>query len=323
MKLPRHTRQRKFRRQRSRPRIEALENRRVLATYFVDATIDNTAGICAADNAAGNSSCTLRLAVQQAEANPGADTIQIADGTYILDSLLGSIDLANAQDTAFIGTSNDPAAVIIDGDNLSRVFDIFGGIGISYNVSFQGLTIQNGIGDDGSGGGGINASNDVNLSLDNVIIQNNVAAENVFSSGQFSSGGGIQASGNVSIDNSIISSNVATDEGGGIDFSPFSGAKNLTINNSTISGNMTGDQAAERGYGGGIMVNGSDAVATFDNVSITGNSAGDSGGGIYVRNGSITTTTATFTNNVALGIDSGGGGMYVASGFFSVTGGCI
>ena len=84
---------RKRKRRRALARFETLESRRLLVTYFVDTTADNTAGTCAADNAAANDNCTIRLAVQQAEANAGSDTIQIADGTYLIDSAIGSFDL--------------------------------------------------------------------------------------------------------------------------------------------------------------------------------------------------------------------------------------
>ena len=83
---------------------------------------------------------------------------------------------------------------------------------------------------------------------ENVIVQNNVAAENFFIPGDFSSGGGIQASGNVTILDSAIINNTATFSAGGIDFNVFGGTpKTLSITNSTISGNTAGDAAVDRG----------------------------------------------------------------------------
>ena len=111
---------------RRRSRFESLESRRVLATFFVDTVADHTAGTCAADNQAGNASCTIRRAIEQADANPGADVIQIADGNYILDASLGALDVSSIEDISFVGNPNNPAAVVIDGNNQTRVFDVAG-----------------------------------------------------------------------------------------------------------------------------------------------------------------------------------------------------
>jgi CSLREA domain-containing protein len=81
---------------------------------------------------------------------------------------------------------------------------------------------------------------------------------------------------------------------------------NLTINNCTISGNlMTVDQySLSDGDGGGIY-NDKDAVLTITNSTISGNSAGTSGGGISNWG------TATITNSTISGNSAGtvGGGI--------------
>ena len=304
-------------------RIETLETRRVLATYFVDSTADNTTGSCLADQA-GSGSCTLRLAIEQAEANPGADTIQIADGTYQVDSLIGSLNLSNAQSTSFVGNINDPTAVVIDGIGVSRIFQITGAS--AFDVSFEGLTIQNGFASDGSGGGGINAPTGfANLSLTNVIMQNNVAAENGSNPGVFSSGGAIAIAGNLTIINSTLQNNSSTLHGGGIDYSGVAG-QTLTIRDSTISGNTAGDPLRVSGaytgigYGGGVNLNGTD-TAIFENVTITGNSAGDSGGGVAAFSVPTSFTNTDFIDNTAQGSDSGGGGLFQSGGSTNIRGG--
>ena len=309
---------------RSLRRIEALESRRVLATYFVDTTADTDTGVCAADNPASNIGCSIQSAILAANANPGGDTIRIPDGIYQLGSSFG-FELEEAQDLSFVGNVANPAAVVIDGNNQFRLFDIFGS-GVEHTVSFQGMTLQNGVASDGSGGAAINTFNDTNLVLDRVVIQNNLADLDSFSF-LTSSGGGIQASGNVTITNSVLRDNVATNSGGAIDFSPFGGvSKTLTITDTTISGNTAGDSLIDLGVGGGVYVRGDDPVASFDGVTVDGNIAGDSGGGVYVAFGNVSVIASTFRNNVALGSDSGGGGLYVlgqgtTSPAFSVAGG--
>lgn len=292
--------------------IEALESRRVLATYFVDTTVDTDTGTCAADNAAGNSGCSIRSAILAAEANPGPDTIEIPDGTYV-PSGFGSFDLEVSDDIRFVGNLADPSAVVIDGNNQFRLFDIFGD-GSDFRVSFEGMTLQNGRARDGSGGAAINSFRTVDLSINKVIIQNNLADFNTLDPffSPPSSGGGIDASGNVTIRDSIIRDNTATRNGGGIDFSANDGVdKSLVIIDSTISGNFAGDPAIDLGVGGGLYARGANATVVLRNVDVLNNSAGDSGGGVYTSSVEATVFDSTFTGNSALGSDSGGGGLYI------------
>lgn len=321
------TRHRAWRRRALR-KIEVLENRRVLATYFVDTTADIDTGVCAADNPAGNVDCSIRSAILAAEANPGPDTIQIPDGTYVND-FAGSFDTFEAQDLAFVGNVANPSAVVIDGINQFRLFDLLG-FGASHTISFQGMTLRNGVARDGSGGAAINAGQDVDLQVDNVIIENNLADSYLLPFPPFSSspssGGGIQASGNVTITNSVIRNNAATEDGGGLEFAPFAAPKTLTIRNTTISGNQAGTGSTNFAYGGGVRVKGPDATVVFDNVTFDGNVAGDSGGGAYVSDAALMVSSSSFTNNQALGNESGGGGLYVlgqgpSGPAFSVNGG--
>ncbi len=300
-----HSHHRKPRTRQNRLRFETLECRRVLASYFVDSTADNSFGICAADNAAGNSGCTIRAAIQAAAGNSGADTIQIPDGNYLIDPSLDGFFLNDTGSISFVGNATNAAAVVIDGQDQSRVFDIFSS-GTAFDASFQGLTIQNGIALDGSGGGGINASASIDLSLNNVIIQNNSAgSRSPFITG-VSSGGGIEASGNVTIVDSIIRDNFALANGGGIDFVASPGVtKTLDIRSTTISGNQGGIDAFGD-LGGGVFISGQDAIAIFDNVVVSNNEAQFKGGGIFVELGSISISNSTFAANDG----PIGGGLY-------------
>lgn len=297
----------------------------MLATYFVDTSIDIDTGICAPDNAAGNIDCSIRPAILAVEDSPGPDAVRIPDGTYLIDAIsFGSFDVSGGGDLSIVGNGLEPIAVVIHGVGSARVLDIIGAL----PVSIQGMTIQNEVARDGSGGGGINAALDVDLFVNNVILQDNLADRHTFFNSP-TDGGATQASVNVTLSNSQMFDNVATDNGGAIHFVPLDGnGRTLDISNTTISGNSAGDSSVDGGVGGGVFVDGSDATAVFDTVLISNKEAGDSGGGVYSFESGLSVTDSTFTGNMALGSDSGGGGLDVlgaglVSPAFCVIGGLL
>ncbi|GAA4463935.1 FG-GAP-like repeat-containing protein [Novipirellula rosea] len=292
--------------------VESLESRRVLATFVVDTLVDTDpqSSFCAASPTPGNGTCSIRGAIAAADSNPGPDRIEIAAGTYNIDPNFGSFDLFEAQNLDFVGVGNGPDAVVIDGGGVSRGFDIFGS-GAPHTLTMENLTIQNGVANDGSGGGGINIFGSGSLVLRDVILQDNRADEDSQFPGFTSSGGAIQAGVNVTIENSILRRNIASGNGGGIDFSTTDQPQTLTIRNSTIENNDTGDSDTDFGLGGGVNVRGFNSSLILDTVDVANNAAGDSGGGVYFEGSSVTVTDSSFISNQALGSDSGGGGLYL------------
>jgi len=132
--------------------VEALEDRTVPSTFMVNNLADNGMG-------------SLRQAVLDANANPGADLIRFApsarDGTVVLTS--GELNIAG--DLQIDGPGADRLAV--SGNDTSRVFEISSGA----VVSIEGLTVTHGRAV-GRGGGILNAGaltvSHANLS-DNVV----------------------------------------------------------------------------------------------------------------------------------------------------------
>src|SRR5262245_38225391 len=216
------------------------------ATFTVNSTDDVTDatpgdGQCATKAA----SCTLRAAIQEANAVPGPDSIRLPSGTFLIaregadddQCIEGDLDITcSITITGDTGTGS-----FIDANHRSRVFDVQpNGAAV-----ISGVTIQNG---SAEGGGGIRV-NGGTLKLTDVTVSGNQAA---------AAGGGIWNDlGVLEVVRSTISGNVAHEEGGGI-----ANGGTATLRNVTISGN-TADMS-----GGGLRNLGS---ATLNNTTVAAN----------------------------------------------------
>ena len=239
-------------------------------------------GIC--DIAPPTHTCTLRAAIQEANALAGADEIILPPDTYLLTivtelGITGNLTI----------TGGGASTTIIDGNKSvrpnSRV--LVAGSGITVNIS--GVTIRNG-GTGGVGGGIFNAGT---LTLTNSTVSGNNADGD---------GGGIYNAngGTATLTNITVSGNNVGVDGGGV-FNDGGGT--MTLTNSTVSGNNAGDDAGGvRNANGGTMM--------LTNTTVSGNNAGDGGGGIR-NSGTLTLTNSTVSGNNA-GED--GGGIYNFSG---------
>ena len=318
-----------------RLRCEALEDRRLLSVFTVSNVNDGPV------TQSGALPGSLRQAIYDANANPGADTITFASSlagqTITLTS--GELDLTDTTGTTTI-TGLGANQLTISGNNASRVFDISGAI-----VDISGLTISNGYSVNDSGGGVFNGGT---VTISNCTISGNLASangggiENVGTatitgstisgnSGQF--GGGLQnLTGSLTITGSTISGNSAAGDGGGIN-----NLATLTITNTTISANLCGsagggiinggsltldDSTVSENTsvdGGGCIENAGDGTATITNSTISGNSTTREGGGID-NAGTVTLSNSTISENSA-GI--GGGGIFVDGGWATIIGSSI
>src|SRR5262245_44482005 len=108
-------------------------------------------GICATAIA----TCTLRAAIQEANAQPDADSITVPAGTVTLTGAAGD-DAAESGDLDILGpvaiSGQGPAATIIDAGKIDRVFDV---IEPTATVSIASLTVRNGFSGAGFPAGGI------------------------------------------------------------------------------------------------------------------------------------------------------------------------
>ncbi len=121
-----------------------------------------------------------------------------------------------------------------------------------------------------------------------------------FRNGGSSDGGGILNRGDLTLNNMLIQGNYASNTGGGINSDSPSRSNlgnRLTINGGSISDNQTGN-------GGGIY--GFLTPINLTNVTISGNVAGSSGGGINLIGGTLNITGGSVTGNTAI-YNNGGG----------------
>ena len=246
------------------------------ASFIVNNTADAVDsnvgdGDCDIDNPPSNV-CTLRAALEEANATPGIDEITIVSGTYGLNRI-------GTDDTAFNGDLDITEDVIIrgeganitiiDGGALDRVFHITGTV----SVTISGVTIRNGAAAEGAG----IANHSGNLTVISATISGNQAS---------GVGGGIYNDGDLILQNSTVSTNTAVFTGGGMQ--QVTGT--VLITNSTFSGNSAN-------IGGGAVSH-HEGATLFTNVTIN-NNASPSGAGISRVAGTVTLKNSIISNNIA------------------------
>jgi len=251
---------------------------------------------------AGDTQCTLREALTNAETNSDTTGGDCTAGVAGLDTiafkagLTGTILLTGSELPQIIEdtTVNGPGAAVItiSGNNASRIFHVESAANVPINANINNLRLT--AGNDASYGGAVFATGE-NLTLDHVVITGNTSSD---------IGGGVAFLGynsaTLAITNSTISGNTALANGAGLAIAYAHGA--VTITNTTISGN------ASTFGGGGIWTYYLYAPMTITGATITGNTAGN-GGGILAQQlyADLTITNSTLSGNLA-GITSNGHG---------------
>ena len=289
------------------------------ATFTVNSTNDTpdaNPGDGACSTAAAD--CTLRAAIQEANALDGDDVIGF-DPSVGGTITLGGSHLLIGSNLKIEGPGADKLSV--DANSQSQVFNVQGG-----TVEISGLTVTGGFSDaypscsddykhgggvfnrgtltlsnstisqntSGCGGGGVH-NTDGTLTVSDTTITNNTATNAAYG------GGGIyNRGGDVTVERSTISGNTNTGGGGGISSGSFSGSTgspSLTIADSTITGNTAG-----RDGGGLSNITG---PLTVSDSTISDNTAARGGGGIYNIGATMALSSSTVTANET-GTDGGG-----------------
>jgi len=244
-----------------------------------DATLGD--GICADVTGA----CTLRAAIEEANALAGGDDIVLPAGTYTRSI---NSQLSITDDLTITGVG---AASIVDANNMQRGFRITQGT----VVEMDSFVIRNGSEPFGSGGG---ISNDRGtLTLTDMEVSNNTAGE----------GAGIMNDrGTLTILRSLIAGNRGTmgpmgSNGGGL---LVRDAPNTMISLSVFQNN----EAGLEGQGGAIAIDSPGGILTMEDSTIRDNEAGQGdalgpgdGGGIAILNGEARLIRCSIIDNQAGG----------------------
>lgn len=291
------------------------------STALSTITVNSTKDLAAVSPGSGKcettdeGKCTLRAAIQAANALPGIDTIVLPAGTFtltiaepakpaagsisalnivngdldIVDSLI--IQGAGANQTIIEGLRDNDAATT---DFNDRIFDIakpqdIGGFNVE--VSITGVSINNGNAVADSGGaidnGGI-------LTLSNSIVANSKAVADMAGGG--GDGGAIRNEGTATIRNTSFNNNTADDDGGAI----------LNVTGTLNLSDVTFNANTAKGDGGAIR---NEAVTNISRSLFVGNMATLDGGAIQNLSGTLNVSNATFTANKA----RNGGGIEAAT----------
>jgi hypothetical protein len=224
-----------------RPTLQALEGRWLPSTLTVLNNLDSGAGSLRAEIAASRRGDIIVFALSSYP-----QTITLTSGELIIQ---------NNLTIAGPGAGN----LTISGNHASRVFEVEKGSPTN-KVTLSGLTISNGVAQDGLGGGAI--ENYQSLTVSNCTLSGNAALGGL-------RGGAIFNQGILTISGCTLSNNSAATEGGAI----------FTRNPTTVVGcTITGNSAAQ---GGGVA---DDLGLTLDHCTVSGNVATSAGGGIYLGN---------------------------------------
>jgi len=253
---------------------------------------------------------TINQAINNA---PDGGTVMVCDGTYV--------ENVNVDKDLTLMSMNGSGSVTIDGDSAGATLAVGAG-----SVEITGFTVTDGAGDAHptlpaltAGGGVLILSTDAVI-LDDIVFLANEAA---FGAGLFGNEGCV-----VTVTNSTFDLNDATNSGGGVFLwdctASFDGVTiedgyatwggGLYIDGGTLDLDLT---TIEDNYatedGGGFNLGEDTVITATADVLVTGNTATEYGGGVFLSTGATWTGGELYDNEADLGggflsenLDSGG-----------------
>lgn len=325
----------------------SAEVARAETTLNVNTTDDNPAANCATPA----SPCSLRGAINRANASAVDVTIVLPSGTFLItrpvvdeepgededdDNVGGDFDIYLSTDIDVVIVGAGPGSTFIDGGGLKRVLDVYDLADGS--LTLRNLTLRNGYMSDDSGG--CLYVEDGPVTLENVVVEGCVADYYEDGGGIYVYTGDLIIQGTVTVRNNtsasgdgggiynydhltiadgatlIVEQNYAAYDGGGIyNDDEIKLAGTATAPAQLIVRNNTTDDGDGGGiYNGGNIERASDTAISV--VVVSGNEAGGSGsgGGIYDSGGGLGTSTMPLINVVVSGNRAAyGAGIYGGS----------
>lgn len=258
--------------------------------------------------------CTLRAAIQEANADSGEDLILLRKGSLDMqisglddDSAKGDFDIRDSVTIRGRGADQ----TVIEGNDVDRIFQVVG-MPAEVNFHLEYVTLHNGSAGGQNGGGMFNSEN---AWLDHVVVSEtsasyggalynagnlHVSYSNITKNAALGGGGLLNnPQGTASIVGSTFTENGSASDGGGI--SNYGGS--LFMVNSTVASNYA------YGDGGGLynrQVNSSPSYLDLRSVTVSRNTAdydlsnGGNGGGVFNMAGA---TAVVFDTVIAQNVD--------------------
>jgi CSLREA domain-containing protein len=268
-------------RRRLLPSLDALEERWTPAVFTVTTLADNAPG----------PAVSLREAIKMANQAPGPDTIDFAANLagHKINLTQGTLHITD--DLIIDGPSQ---SIIIDANDLSRIFQVTHGGDANITVELRNLKLVDGRAESGGA-----IQNQENLTLDNVILASNVAT-----GGFFDGGGAIVNRGNLTMQNCSLKQNRGGHEGGAL----WNRGGQVAIRNSSFIRNSSQSGGALSSDGGRVTIN---------RTNLSNNSASSAGGAVVLRNATLSVTESALFNNHGPAF---GGAIYATGGSLSFSG---
>lgn len=292
--------------------------RNLVLPFFASITVDRTDDAAAASACtAAINDCSLRGAVAFANGNPGT-TIVVPAGTYQLNiagglgegfsgnNSIGDLDVLG-NNTVITGAGS-ASTIIQQTQPNDRVLEVNPFLDANFNFSISDVTITGGKETTAVGGGGIIAGSIGNtMSVTNCVISGNSAT----GLGTLGGGGILYTGGSLTMTGTTFASNSTSSSGGGLGYTagdplirtPSIGT--LSVSGSSFSGNSANSAAAGGGGADLYNFNGGSGTYSINSSSFMNNSAPNGhGGAIVVESGPLTLTTSSLTGNSA-GVSGG------------------